>query len=78
MQTAAPAAPTQSWHRLQHPESGLYVRLTCRIGARGKPLVTARLAPRAKASRFTTWDAAAEILGVYLPGQPLEIERSDQ
>lgn len=66
------AAPQPEFHRLQHLESGLYVRLTSAPNNR----VTARLTARAYASRFTTHAAAAECWTRYIGPAPLEIVRS--
>jgi hypothetical protein len=79
-----------SVHRIQEPDSGLYIRFTCTLAPSPKcegviphpsslipPRVKATLTRRDRASRFVTHAAAAECFARYLPGQPLDIVRCD-
>lgn len=75
--SATSATPQASYHRLFHPESGLYVRLGWKFTESGKPIVNARLTRRDRASRFPRWSSAAECFARYLSGSALEIVRSD-
>lgn len=81
MSTHASPGSTQKpdgFHRLFHPESGLYVRLTCTPAPRDHaPRIVVRLTPRNRATRFPSHAAAVQCFGRYIGAAPLEIVRSD-
>jgi hypothetical protein len=68
----------QSFYRLQHPETQLYVRLTCVPAPRDQaPRITVRLTRRDRATRFPSHAAAVQCFARYIGAAPLEIVRSD-
>lgn len=67
-----------SFHRLQHSETGLYVRLTCIPAPRDQaPRIVVRLTRRDRATRFPSHSAAQECFARFIGPAPLEIVRGD-
>lgn len=65
------------WH-LEHVFTGLFVRLQSEPApAAESPRITATLAPRAEATAFPNWRAAADASIRYTQGQAMQIVRVD-